>query len=128
MLLPNLLLAWGFLLLGHAIGGGNIFEFLDRLLSTAWWLLTWGILAATALLVAMMVGGFLPRWRWLAAFCVAFLSLSSAGVLITLGAGPYTFGQWLFLSPGLLSLGIGGWLSFAEWPRTAIERDQAGTQ
>jgi hypothetical protein len=117
LLMPNLLLASGFLLLGHAIAGTNIFEFLDRLLSSALWLVTWGILAAVGFLIAIVVGGIMARWRWLAALCVTLLSLSSGIVLIVMGSGPYSAGQWLFLSPGLLSLCIGGWLTLTEWPR-----------
>lgn len=116
LLLPNLALAAGFLLLGHAIGGATILAFFGRLLSDALTLMTWGVFAIGAVFLVILVGGFFAQTRWLAASCVALLSVVSLLALIVLGSGPYSFGQWLFLLPGAASLCISGWLASADWP------------
>jgi hypothetical protein len=116
LLLPNLVFAAGFLLLGHAIGGATIFAFFERLLSDALTLMTWGVFAIGAVFLAILIGGFFVQTRWLAASCIAILSAGSLAVLIVLGSGPYSFGQWLFLLPGFLALCISGWLAYADWP------------
>ncbi|MDF2116344.1 hypothetical protein PY365_12215 [Roseiarcaceae bacterium H3SJ34-1] len=116
LLLPNLVFAAGFLLLGHAIAGATILVFFDRLFSDALTLMTWGIFAIGAVFLAILVGGFFRQTRWLAASCIAILSVASLAILVVLGSGPISFGQWLFLLPGALSLGIGAWLAAADWP------------
>jgi hypothetical protein len=116
LLLPNLVFAAGFLLLGHAIGGATLLGFLWRLLSDALTLMTWGVFAIAAAFLAILIGGFFLQTRWLAALCIAILSVGSLAVLIVLGSGPYSFGQWLFLLPGFLALCISGWLAYADWP------------
>jgi len=116
LLLPNLVFATYFMLLGHAIGGATFLGVLDRLASDALALMTWGVFAIGAAFLAILIGGFFVQTRWLTASCVAVLSNASLAVLIVLGSAPYTFGQWLFLLPGALSLGISGWLATADWP------------
>jgi len=116
LLLPNLVFAAGFLLLGHAIGGATILRFFERLLSDALALMTWGVFAIGAAFLAIVVAGFFARTRWLAALCIAILSVVSLAVLIILGSGPFALGQWLFLLPGALALCLSGWLSYADRP------------
>jgi len=115
LLLPSLVLASGFLLLGHAISGATLFGLLDRLLNDALWLVTWGVYAAIAVLVAILVGGLVVQTRWLAGLAVALLSLASAVVIIVLHSGSISFGQWLFLVPGFIALCIGAWLAVDGW-------------
>ena len=115
LMLPSLLFASGFLLLGHAIGGGTLLAFFSRLLSDALWLASGGLLLVLALLCAILIGGFVARTRFLAAACVAALAVGSVVVLIALGAG-----GWLLLVPGLTSVGASGWLAMKEWPRSEV--------
>jgi len=119
LMLPSLIFASGFIVLGHAIAGGTLLEFFARILSDAVWLVNWGIFAAGALLGAVLVGGLFARTRWLAASCVAILSIASAIVLVALGSHPFSSGRWVSLLPGVAALGIGGWLAAEEWPRPA---------
>jgi len=113
LMLPSLIFASGFLLLGHAIGGGTLFAFFSRLLSDALWLASGGLLLVLALLCAVLIDGFVTRMRFLAAACVAALAVGSAIVLIALGAG-----GWLLLVPGLASTFASAWLATKEWPRS----------
>ena len=112
LMLPSLIFASGFLLLGHAIGGGTLLAFFSRLLSDALWLASGGLLLVLALLCAVLIGGFVTRTRFLAAACVAGLAVGSAIVLVALGAG-----SRLLLVPGLVSVCASGWLAMKEWPR-----------
>jgi hypothetical protein len=121
LLLPSLVLASGFLVLGHAIAGGNLLQILWRLLNDVLWLASGGVLVVAAFLLAVLIGGFFARTRYLAAAAVAILALLSGVVLIVLGSGPFSGGREVFLLPGLVSLCIGGWLAMKEWPsRTPI--------
>ena len=115
LMLPSLLLASGFLLLGHAISGATLFGFFDRALNDALWLMSWGVYAAIALFLAILTGGLFVQTRWLAASLVALLSLASAIVIIVLHSGSISFGQWLFLLPGFIALCIGAWLAVDGW-------------
>ena len=121
LLLPSLVFASGFLVLGHAIAGGTLLQIFLRLLNDALWLASGGILLVAAFLLAVLIGGFFARTRYLAAAAVATLALSSGIVLIVLGSGPFSAGQDLFLVPGLVSLCASGWLAMKEWPsRTRV--------
>jgi hypothetical protein len=119
LMLPGLLLASGFIVLGHAIAGGTLVEFFMRLLSELALLVDWGILAALAFLLAVLTGGLFVRTRWLAAACVAVLAAASAIVLIALGSHPFSEGRWVVLLPGIASLWMSAWLALREWRRPA---------
>lgn len=116
LLLPSLVLASGFLVLGHAIAGGNLLQIFLRLFNDALWLASGGVLVVAAVLLTVLIGGFFVRTRYLAAAAVAILALSSGIVLIALGSNPFSGGRELFLLPGLVSLCVGGWLTSKEWP------------
>ena len=116
LLLPSLVLASGFLVLGHAIAGGNLLQIFLRLFNDALWLASGGVLVVAAVLLTVLIGGFFVRTRYLAAAAVAILALSSGIVLIALGSNPFSGGRELFLRPGLVSLCVGGWLTSKEWP------------
>ena len=121
LLLPSLGLASGFLILGHAIAGGNLLQMLWRLLNDALWVASGGVFLVAALLLAVLIGGFFARTRYIAAAAVAVLALVSGIVLIALGSDPFSGGRELFLLPGAVSLCIGGWLASKEWPsRTRV--------
>jgi hypothetical protein len=116
LLLPGLVFAAGFAILGRAIAGVTLWGLVDRLAADALWLLSWGIYAIAAILVAILIGGFFVQTRWLAALAVAVLSIASAIVLIALGSHPFAEGQWQFLVPGLVALIVSGWLAVEGWP------------
>jgi hypothetical protein len=125
LMLPGLAFAAYFLLLGHAISGGSLLAFLDRMLSDAAAFATWGIFAAGGFLALVLVSGLFVRVRWLAAFCVMILSIASTFVLIALGSEPFSSGRWLFLVPGLISFALSGWIVASERPRAAQVRSVA---
>ena len=124
LMLPGLILALGFILLGHAIAGGTLVEFFMRLLSELALLVDWGVLAALAFLLGVLICGLFVRTRWLAASCVAVLAAASAAVLIALGSHPFSEGRWVVLVPGIASLWMSAWLAMQEWRGPASSSDE----
>ncbi len=116
LLLPSLFFAAMFVILGRVIAGATLWQVVDRIFLDALWLMTWGALVVAVFFIAVSAGGFFIQTRWLAATCIALLSAASALILIFFDARHMTFGQWLFLVPGFVSLAISSWLAQAEWP------------
>ena len=113
VLLPYLLLAAWFLILGDAIASGSLLSFLGTLLAHALWLMPWGILGFGAGFVILVVIGITDRLRWLGAACLFALA---AGCLVVIGAidAINSFGQLLFLAPCAGVLGCAAWILAAE--------------
>jgi hypothetical protein len=116
LLLPSLIFASAFLFLGHAIAQQSLLGFFLQLLADASWLVSWGLLAAGAIAVLIVAGGFSIRFRWLASLMIALLALVSGLLVAGLSSSPVTLNNALFFLPGLVSLCIGGWLAVNEWP------------
>jgi hypothetical protein len=111
LLLPNLFFAIAFLLLGHAIAGATLWGFIDRLLTEAVWLVSWGIYAIAAAILALGVAGFFVQTSQVSAGVVALLAASATLVVVVLSSSSLSFGQWLFLLPGFVSLCVSAWLA-----------------
>ncbi|MEO7323427.1 MAG: hypothetical protein ABIW82_01215 [Dokdonella sp.] len=118
LLLPGVILAGVFMMLGHAAAAPSLLGFFEALLEMAVWLIPWGLLAACAALLLLALGGLAIRFRWLAGLCVAALALGSATVVLalTISHGNFSPAQLAFLAPALASASIGGWLGVSEWP------------
>jgi hypothetical protein len=117
--LPGIGLAAAFLILGNAIAARSLLGFLGVLLDTFLWLFPWGLLGCMAAFVALVTGGVMARFRWLASACVAALAVGSSLVVLGLDVahGNFSTGQLAFFVPGLISACIGIWLAVREWPR-----------
>jgi len=113
VLLPYLLLAAWFLILGDAIASGSLLSFFGTLLAHAVWLMPWGILGFGCGFLILCVIGVSDRLRWLGAACLFVLA---GGCLLVIGQidAVTSFGQILFLLPCLGVLGCGAWLLAAE--------------
>ncbi|MEO6688924.1 MAG: hypothetical protein ABIS07_09250 [Dokdonella sp.] len=119
LLLPGVILASMFIMLGNAIATTSLLGFFEALLEMAVWLIPWGLLAAFGALLVLTLGGMSLRFRWLAGLCVAALAIASAAALLalTISRGNFSPGQLAFLVPAVVSASIGGWLCVSEWPR-----------
>src|SRR5436190_24372377 len=84
--LPVVVLAFAFTILGRAVATGSLLGVLGRLLTDALWMLEWGFFTACAVLFIIMLGGLFVRTRWLAALCVAVLGIGSTVVVLVLTA------------------------------------------
>jgi O-acetyl-ADP-ribose deacetylase (regulator of RNase III) len=99
-LLPSLVPGVGFSHLGHAIAGGNLLQMLLRLLNDALVVASGGVFLVAAVLLAVLIGGFFARTRYIAAAAVAVLALVSGIVLIALGSEPFSGAASSFCCPG----------------------------
>jgi len=117
LVLPGVALASAFVILGHAIATQSLLGFLGELLAVALWLVPWGLLAACAALLALVLGGLSARFRWLAALCVAILAIGSSVVVFALTAhAGFSTGQLWFFVPAVISASVGLWLAVTEFP------------
>ena len=114
--LPGVALAAAFAVLGAGISTRSWLGFFGVLLDTAAWLLPWGLLACTGVLLALLLGGLTPRFRWLASLCVAALAIGSSLVVLWLSADNFSAGQWGFFVPAAVSVAISAWIAAHEWP------------
>ena len=64
LVLPSVVLASAFAILGHAIATGSLLGFLGDLLAVALWLVPWGLLAVLVALLALVLGGLWVRFRF----------------------------------------------------------------
>ena len=111
LLLPYLLLAAGFLLIGQAVSGGTLWSFFDALLAAAVWLIPWGLLALALVFLALGIG---DRFRWLGGVCLCVLASCSGAVILIMATATIEPGHLLFLLPHFLIAVFGAWLAFAE--------------
>ncbi|MEO5625081.1 MAG: hypothetical protein ABIQ70_03605 [Dokdonella sp.] len=119
LLLPGVILATAFMMLGNAIATSSLLGFFKALLQMAVWLIPWGLLAACAALLLLALAGLSIRFRWLAGLCVAALAIGSATTVLalTITHGNFSPSQLAFLAPAFASAPIGVWLGVSEWPR-----------
>ena len=113
VLIPYLVLAAGFLILGHAISRGSWLAFFDTLIMHAAWLVPWGILASGAAMTIIAILG-LTRLRGLGALCLGVLAADSLAVILIVDRSRIDAGALLFLLPCGLVLLFGLWAGWAE--------------
>lgn len=113
LVLPSVLLAAAFIILGRAIATKSLLGILWQLLADALWLFPWGILGAGATILLIAAGGFFAQTRRLAGLCVALLGLGSIVVLLTmiLSHSDVSLSDVPFFVPGIVATGIGIWLA-----------------
>jgi hypothetical protein len=114
VLLPYLVLAAWFLILGDVIAAGSLASILTTLLSHALWLFPWGLLGIAAGIVGLAALGMIESARWLGGLCV--FVLAGACLFIVIAGNPSAIGpgELLFLLPCFAILIFGGWLTAAE--------------
>ena len=113
VLLPYLLLAAWFLILGDAIASGSLLSFFETLLAHALWLMPWGILGFGCGFVILCAIGVSDRLRWLGAACLFVLAAGCLVVIARIDAVT-SFGQVLFLMPCISVLACAAWVLAAE--------------
>jgi len=82
--LPGVGLGAACLVFGNGIVTNSPSSFFGVLLDTGAFLLPWGLLVCFVALVALVIGGLIPRLRWLASFCVVGLAILSSIVVLLL--------------------------------------------
>ena len=113
LVLPSVLLAAAFVILGRAIATQSLLGILLQLLDDALFLVPWGLLAALAVLLLIASGGFFAQTRRAAGLCVAVLGVGSIVVSLAmiLSHSRMSLGQLTFFIPGAVASCIGIWLA-----------------
>src|SRR5512135_2124392 len=114
VLLPYLMLAGWFLILGDAISGGSLTSFFTTLLAHALWLVPWGLLGFAAAMFGIMALGLIDGVRWLGAICLFILAAGCLLVVIGMDVSAIDLGALLFLLPCFAVAFFGAWLAIAE--------------
>jgi hypothetical protein len=109
MLIPYLVLAYAFVVLGHAISRGSLLGILDTLLTHFVWMVPWGVIGAAAIIVLVVLLGVIPGVRALGALCLGTLAALSLAIILIVDTSPLDAGALLFLLPCI------GVLAFAVW-------------
>lgn len=125
VLLPYVMLAAWFLILGDAIAGGSLASFFSTLLSHAVWLIPWGLLGFAGGVLAVMALGLIDSVRWLGGLCLVVLAAGC--LLVVVGTNPSAIGpgELLFLLPCFAVLVFGAWLAIAELRARRVPREFA---
>jgi hypothetical protein len=114
VLMPYMLLATGFMLLGHVLSGGTLLSLFDALLTAAVWLIPWGLLAFAIAFLALLALGLSDRLRWLGGLCLSLIACACTATILALGAAAIEPGQLLFMLPCVTIVIVGAWLAYAE--------------
>jgi hypothetical protein len=115
LVLPGVILASAFIILGRAIAAQSLLGMFGQLLADAVWIIPWGLLAACTIVLLIGLGGFFIRTRRTAAICVAILGIGSMVVLLALTSDSSASLESLtFFIPAVVASGIGLWLAFVD--------------
>jgi len=116
LVLPSVILASAFIILGRAIATQSLLGVFGQLLADAVWLIPWGLLAACTAVLLVALGGFFVQTRRLAGLCVAILGIGSIVVLIVLTSSRSnaSLDELPFFIPAVVASCIGLWLAFIE--------------
>ena len=110
VVLPYLLLAAAFLLIGEVAKARGLIAVIDVVVNHANWILLWGIYAAAAFLVLLIVAGFLPSFQRISAAGLFLIALGSLSVICTLHSTRIGLGEITFLLPCIAVLVMSAWL------------------
>jgi hypothetical protein len=127
VVVPYLLLAIAFLILGHAIRGGSLLAFFDTLLAHATWIVPWGAIGFVVGLVALAVLGIVPATRRIAAIVLAALATASFVTVVLMDRSSMDAGAFFFLLPCIAVAAASAWIAKtegdAERERAAVEAE-----
>lgn len=104
--IPYVLLACFFVMIGRIASQRGLWAIFDTFLNSINWMMNWGwvLLAMTFLVIGGL--GWFESQRWLGALSLACLLSASLGILLFYRLGLPTFGELLFLAPGLFILAL----------------------
>ena len=113
LVLPSVILACGFIILGRAIATQSLLGVLGQLLADAAWIVPWGLLGACTAVLLLALGGFFAKTRRLAGLCVAVLGIGSAAIVLalTISHSNASLGQLTFFVPAAVASCIGLWFA-----------------
>lgn len=110
VVLPYVLLAVMFLLIGEAARTRGLFELIDVVANHALWIFRWGIYGLPLLWLVLIGAGFFPRLQRGCSLFLLVTSLSSLLVICFLHSARIGLGEFTFLLPCIAVLGLSVWL------------------
>lgn len=110
VVLPYLLLAAVFLLIGDVARTRGLFEIMNVVANHANWILRWGIYGLPVVMVALLVAGLIPSWQRGSAAVLFLVALGSLGVIGLLHSGRLELGHIVFLLPCATVVAVSAWL------------------
>lgn len=110
VVLPYLLLAVAFLLIGDVVRTRGLFEIVNVVANHANWILRWGIYGLPVMMLALLVAGLIPSWQRGSAAVLFLIALASLGVIGLLHSGRLEFGHIVFLLPCAAVVAVSAWL------------------
>lgn len=84
VVLPYMLLAIAFLVIGDVARTRGLFALIDVVLYHANWIVRWGMFGSPVFLTAILVAGFLPSLQRIGAACLFLIAVGSLGVICAL--------------------------------------------
>ena len=116
LVLPSVLLASAFIILGRAIASRSLPGLLWQLLNDVLWMVPWGVLGAGTIILLIAIGGFVGRTRRMAGIAVAVLGIGSIviGLTLIISHSNFTWDQLPFFIPAAIGSSIGLWPAFAK--------------
>ena len=110
VVLPYMLLAAAFLLIGDIAETHGLFTLIDVIANHANWILRWGIYSLLVFLAALLIAGFIPSLQRIGAAGLFLIALGSLAVICTLHSTRIGLGELTFLLPCIAVLGVSAWL------------------
>ena len=114
VLVPYIVLAFGFLVLGQAIATGSLLGFFETLLAHVAWLVPWGIIGFACGVCALAILGAMPRYRGLGALCLGAIAAICLVVIVVVSSAHIGGPELLFLLPCAAVLALGASTAVSE--------------
>lgn len=113
VVVPYVILAIGFVLLGHLIAAGSLLSLLGRLFDHFLWIVPWGAIGFVCVVILVAVLGAIPGYRRIGALCLFALAGASLAIVLIMPMTVPDAGEMLFLSPCIAVVVFAGWRAFA---------------
>ena len=109
VVLPYMLLAVAFLVIGDVARTRGLFAVIDVVLFHADWIVRWGMFGSPVFLTAILVAGFLPSLQRIGSVCLSLIALGSLGVICALNSTRIGLEEVIFLLPCIAVMGVSAW-------------------
>lgn len=110
VVLPYLLLAVAFLLIGDIARTRGLLAIIDTIANHANWILRWGLYGLPVIALAFMAFGLIPSLQRSCAAVLFLVALGSLGIICWLHSGRLELGQIVFLLPCVAVIAMSAWL------------------